>query len=88
MHYASSPSGFGSNNYKERFDDSEMRLSNARIWKKLYMPKHTLKDPADPYRILYNHQTGADLMREVYILMKQIQQILKILQIEIKQLKW
>ena len=73
MHYnhphSHSPTGFGSNNYRERFDEQEMRLSNYRIWKKLYMPKHTLKDPENPYRIVYSHHTEEDLMREVFFLL-------------------
>ena len=63
-HPSNTPTGFGSNNYRERFDENEMRLSNYRIWKKLFVPKHNQQDPNNPFRLVYQHHTEDELLKE------------------------
>jgi hypothetical protein len=57
--------GFGSVEVRDTMDDKSSRLASYRIWKKLFQPEHTYKDPSDPYRIYYSHINQDVLAREV-----------------------
>lgn len=58
--------GFGSGEYKDRFGgESSSKMSNIRIWKKLYSPEHTLQDPSNPNRLVYLHHGENELQRQV-----------------------
>lgn len=60
--------GFGSVEVRDTMDDKSSRLASYRIWKKLFQPEHTYKDPSDPYRIYYSHINQDVLAREVRVL--------------------
>ena len=42
---------------ESRFDHKQGQLAASRVWKKLFSPDHVIKDPNDPYKLIYTHFT-------------------------------
>ncbi len=40
-----------------RFDPKQGQLAGSRVWKRLFSPDNLIKDPNDPYKLIYTHFT-------------------------------